>query len=375
MERNQRFGVLAGLAGVAGLGAIAVGSTARKMTRRTLSGGPDPYEDIDFTSIYNDPATTVTTDDGLALAVRTVDLWDSSDNTDPELTILFVHGFSLRMASWHFQRYELAELWAGRRYRMVFFDHRGHGKSDPAPDDTCTIDQLGDDVAAVIPTMVPEGGPVVLVGHSMGGMALMALAHRHQKIFAPDGAVSGVALVATAARGLTEAGLGEGLGNPLVDAFRLTVRHVPRLVQAGRGLTRSSLEPVLVAASFGREFDSPAAGRAVEKMIQNTPIHTIVNFLNALETHDQAMALPILAQVPSVVVCGTDDRMTPLPNSVRMYAELGTDSRLVTVEGAGHMVEMERPEVVTEAIVDLVERARRAEPPPRRSWWKKRRRR
>ncbi|NED70343.1 alpha/beta hydrolase, partial [Streptomyces sp. SID10244] len=91
----------------------------------------------------------------------------------------------------------------------------------------------------------------------------------------------------------TEAGLGEGLSNPLLDAFRLSVRHVPALVRAGRGITRQVLEPVLVAASFGPDFYSPNAGRAVEKMIQNTPIETIVNFLHALEDHDESMALPV----------------------------------------------------------------------------------
>ncbi|MFW0796123.1 alpha/beta hydrolase [Gordonia sp. CPCC 205515] len=373
METSERAGWLAGITGVAALGAVAAGGVARNVTRRRTNGHADPFAGEDFTTIYDDSGTTARTDDGLSLAVRTVDTWTSDGDdevNEPELTILFIHGFSLRMAAWHFQRYALADAWADRRIRMVFFDHRGHGRSDHAPDDTCTITQLADDIAAVIRTAAPTG-PLVLVGHSMGGMALMGLARRRPALFGADGRVTGVALVATASRGLTEAGLGEGLSNPVLDAFRLSVRHVPSLVQAGRGITRQILEPVLVAASFGPDFHSPTAGRAVEKMIQNTPIQTIVNFLHALEDHDESTALPVLAQVPSVVVCGNRDRLTPLPKSVRIYAELGDDSRLVVVDGAGHMVQMEQPEMVTDAIVDLVERARAAAPQPRRRWWQK----
>lgn len=369
MKTAERAGWLAGVTGVAALGAVAAGGVVRNMTRRKAGSRVDPFAGEDFTTIYDDPAMTARTDDGLSLAVRVVDTW-TDDGPDPELTVIFIHGFGLRMAAWHLQRYALAERWADRRIRMVFFDHRGHGRSDAAPDDTCTITQLADDTAAVIRTTAPTG-PLVLVGHSMGGMALMGLARRRPALFGCDGRVTGIGLVATASRGLTEAGLGEGLTNPVLDAFRLSVRHVPGIVQAGRGVTRQILEPVLVAASFGSDFHSPAAGRAVEKMIQNTPIHTIVNFLHALEDHDESTALPVLAQVPSVVVCGNRDRLTPLPNSVRMYAELGEDSRLVVVDGAGHMVPMEQPDMVTDAIDDLIERARAAAPQPRRRWWQK----
>lgn len=370
MENSERIGWLAGLTGVAGLGGVAALGAARNVARNRVVGRSDPYADVDFTTIYDDDASTVTTDDGLELAVRTVDLGAVADGARPELTILFVHGFSLRMAAWHFQREQLAQDWADRNFRMVFFDHRGHGRSDPAPDDTCTITQIADDVAAVIRATVPVG-PVVLIGHSMGGMSLMALARRHPELFTHTGPVAGVGLVATASRGLTEAGLGEGLGNPIVDAFRLSVRRAPRLVQAGRGVTRAALEPVLVAASFGPSFFSPKAGRAVEKMIQNTPIDTIVNFLHALETHDESTALPIIAQVPTCLVCGSRDRLTPMANSVRMYSEFRLDSRLVVVKGAGHMVQMEQPRLVSDAIEDLVDRARVALPAPRSKWWKR----
>ncbi|MCF8590413.1 alpha/beta fold hydrolase [Gordonia liuliyuniae] len=355
-----------GLGQVGALGREVAGGVVRRRSVHKTPG-VDPHRDIDFTAMYRDEASTVTADDGVALAVRSVTTGPDTDESGqswgrtstPELTVVFVHGFTLRMASWHFQRYGLAERWADRRIKMVFYDQRGHGASDRVPRSSSTMAQLGDDLAAVIRTMAPTG-PVVLVGHSMGGMSIMSLARRHSRLFGHRGRIAGVALVSTAVRGITEIGLGEGLNNPIVDAFRLSVRYVPRAVQAGRGITRRAVEPVLIAASFGPDYYSPAAGRAVEKMIQNTHIGTMVNFLKALESHDESTALPVLAQVPSVVMAGDFDRLTPLPNSLRMYAGLGTDSRLIVAEGCGHMLPVEAPDLVNDAIDDLVSRSRLA---------------
>ncbi|MEJ9078883.1 alpha/beta hydrolase [Gordonia malaquae] len=363
-----------GLTQVGSLGAEAAGGVMRRRRTRKEIGGVDPNEGIDFKQIYRDESSTVTADDGVALAVRSFVTGPDTDDgqpwgrtSTPELTVIFVHGFTLRMASWHFQRYALAQRWADRRIKMVFYDQRGHGASDLSAAETSTMAQLGDDLAAVIRTMATTG-PVVLVGHSMGGMSIMSLARRHPKLFGHGGRIAGVGLVSTAARGITEAGLGEGLNNPIVDALGLSVRYIPRAVQAGRGITRRVVEPVLVAASFGPDYHSPSAGRAVESMIQNMHIATMVNFLKVLESHDEVTALPVIAQVPSVVMCGDMDRLTPLPNSVAMYSELGQDSRLIVAEGCGHMLPMEYPELVTDGIEDLVNRSRVALGRPVMPW-------
>ncbi len=356
-----------GLKDVGSLGATLGGNVRRRRRRRKEGTAVDPHADVDFKAIYGDESQTVIADDGVALAVRT-HVTGEDDARPVDLTVIFVHGFTLRMASWHFQRYGLAERWADRRLKLVFYDQRGHGRSDPAPKASCSIPQLGEDLAAVIRAVAPTG-PIVLVGHSMGGMTIMALARSHPELFGYKGRVTGVALISTAARGITEAGLGEGLNNPIVDALRVSVRYFPRLVQAGRGITRQAVEPVLVAASFGPDYYSPAAGHAVESMIQNTSISTMVNFLHALESHDESTALPVLAQVPTAVMCGDVDRLTPLPNSLRMYSELGDDSRLVIGEGCGHMLPMEYPELVNDALDSLVKRSRVARGRPKMSWY------
>ena len=79
-------------------------------------------------------------------------------------------------------------------------------------------------------------------------------------------------------------------------------------------------------------------------------------FLHALEVHDESAALPVLARIPTVIACGDRDMLTPLKHSEDMAAAL-PDSLLVIVPGAAHLVQMERPEVINDALVRLVERA------------------
>ncbi|RYF41040.1 MAG: alpha/beta fold hydrolase, partial [Comamonadaceae bacterium] len=113
--------------------------------------------------VPSDRTHRILTADGTSLAVREI-----GSRTAP-VTVIFAHGFCLHMDAWAPQRAYLAEVWRGRA-RLVFFDHRGHGGSGTADTDSYTISQLGRDLDVVIRTVAPKG-PIVLVGHSMGGMA------------------------------------------------------------------------------------------------------------------------------------------------------------------------------------------------------------
>src|SRR6476469_7983103 len=90
------------------------------------------------------------------------------------VTVVFLHGWTLDNRLW---RQQIADLPArlGAPVRMLAFDLRGHG---PSSGTDATLEQLGDDLAEVLNTLVPTG-PVVLVGHSLGGMAIMEYAQRH----------------------------------------------------------------------------------------------------------------------------------------------------------------------------------------------------
>ena len=343
---GRKAGLLAGAAGLGLVGTAAGVAAARALSRRRYR---DAYEGEDFALLDADRGCVITTPDGVPLVVREV-----GPVTAP-LTVVFAHGFCLRMGSFHFQRAALAERW-GAQVRMVFYDQRGHGQSGSAPISTYTVPQLGQDMETVLQVMVPRG-PVVLVGHSMGGMTVLSHARQFPQRYEGGGRrVVGAALISSAAEGLPRSPVGEILQNPALEGVRFAARYLPGLVHRTRGAARSALRPILRAASFGDEAVSPRLAAFSESMIYGTEVATLVEFLHALEVHDESAALAVLAGIPTLVACGDRDLLTPVRHSREMAAAL-PDSTLVVVPGAGHLVQLERPDVINEALVELVEQA------------------
>ena len=136
---------------------------------------------------------TVTTDDGVPLHVEV------DGGPDAPLTVVFSHGFTARLVEWDLQRAALRD-----RARLVLWDQRGHGRSGWTKLTTATIDRTGRDLGEVLDATTPSG-PVVLAGHSMGGMSILALARQRPELFGDR--VVGVFLLATSAGGLVETGL------------------------------------------------------------------------------------------------------------------------------------------------------------------------
>ena len=335
---------MAGVAGLAAVGTVAGVSAARSIGNRNPVH--DPHATEDFTLLDFDRARVVTTEDDVPLAVREV------GPSDARLTVVFAHGFCMCMGAYHFQRARLVEEW-GDQVRMVFYDQRGHGQSGRAPIETYTVEQLGQDLERVLDAMVPRG-PVVLVGHSMGGMTVLSHARQFPQHYGSR--VVGAALISSAAEGVARSPLGEILKNPALEAVRFAARYAPNLVHRARGSARALIGPVLRTAAYGDESVSPSVVAFSEKMIHDTPIETMVEFLHALEVHDESPGVMVLAKIPTMIACGDRDLVTLLAGSRAMAAAM-PKCELVIVPGAGHLVELERPEIVNDALVRLVERA------------------
>ncbi|WP_343571808.1 alpha/beta hydrolase [Mycobacterium sp.] len=336
---------LAGAAGIGVVGTIAGATVARSMLNRR-SGIDDPFAHEDFETLDGDRSYLVTTPDGVHLAVREV------GPTDAPLTVVFAHGFCLRMGSFHFQRMRLADEW-GSQVRMIFYDQRGHGRSAEAPPETYTLSQLGQDLETLLQVIAPRGS-VVLVGHSMGGMTVLAHARQFPEHYGSR--ITGVALISSAAEGVGKSPLGEILNNPALEAVRLAARSAPKLVDRGRTAARSLIGPILRAASYTDMRVSPSIVAFSEKMMLGTPVRTMVEFLHALEVHDETAALATLAKIPTLIVCGDRDLLTPADYSRKM-AEVLPDSELVIVGKAGHLVLLEKPASVSDGLVRLVKHA------------------
>ncbi len=274
---------------------------------------------------------------------------------DAPVTVVLSHGWTLDLRTWGPVARALA---AGPApVRVVRSDHRGHGRSAAVDPATMTIDQLADDLAAVIAATAPDG-PLVLVGHSMGGMTLMALAERHPRLVARAG---GIALVATASGGLTERPF--GLSPRGAAAFRW-VEH--RLYGTRRWSDRETLgDPRLLAPGMrwlllGPRADAEARRITCEVMVACRPL-TVSGFRPTLEAHERDAALAAFAEIPTIVLAGSRDRLTPVRAARRIAAALPSAS-LTIFPGAGHMLQLERVSGVAGRIAALAAGAVAAKP-------------
>ncbi|MFE7746512.1 alpha/beta fold hydrolase [Nocardia sp. NPDC057455] len=288
---------------------------------------------------------TVRTEDGVALAVR------EYGPRDADLTIVLLHGHCLRSESWTYVRDALLRRHSGAR--IVCYDHRGHGESAAAPRQTYNLEQLGRDLRAVLDAVAPTG-PVVLVGHSMGGMTALTYAGRNPHEIGTR--IVGVALLATAADGLADAGFGRLLRNPVVSVFQAAVRRAPRMMHHAKLLTCRLFAPIIRTAEFGDRKVSARVLTLANAMRNETPIVTMASFLSEFMIYDRTDALPVLSRIPTLVLCGSADLMTPPSHSVAMAAAVEY-SDFVMIEGAGHSVILEQPGRVAEAVARLMARA------------------
>ncbi|MER7758843.1 alpha/beta hydrolase [Streptomyces sp. NPDC097619] len=273
------------------------------------------------------------------------------------LTVVFCHGYCLSQDAWHFQRAALRGV-----VRAVYWDQRSHGRSArgaaQAAGESLTIDQLGRDLKAVIDRAAPEG-PLVLVGHSMGGMTIMALGAQFPELVRDR--VVGVAFVGTSSGRLGEVtyGLpaaGMGLVRRVLPGVLRALGSEVDLVERGRRATADLFAGAVKRYSFGTKDVDPGVARFAERLIEATPIDVVAEFYPAFEPHDKTAELAVFAGLPSLVMAGEKDLITPAAHGEAIAAELpGTD--LAVLPDTGHLLMLERPEEVTERLAALLERA------------------
>lgn len=355
MKQRKAAGLVGGVVGFAASSAAVTGLLrARKRE--------DPYAGEPLGRLPPSRTCTVVADDGVPLAVEEV---DPDDGGQPALTVVLVHGFTLSRRSWHFQRKQLAGA-DNPRVRQVLFDQRSHGRSGRALPGSARISQLARDLDAVLRAMAPDG-PVVLAGHSMGGMTIMELARIKPELFADR--VRGVALLATSAGEIGAHGLPrQALSryNPLPRGVGRLARWQPGFVElvraAGDGVTRRLARQL----SFGPAEVSPSLVRFMTEMLAVTPVSALTEFLPTLGSHNRYGALVGLRDTETLVLSGDADRLLPFEHAERIAGSL-PDAELVRVAGAGHMVMLEQPDPVNAYLTGLVQRCAPAKRRRRRS--------
>lgn len=343
---GKRVGVFGAAVGVVAAGA-AVGMAAERYAVGRSFRRNDPARGEPFGELRGTP-TYVISDDGIDLYV------EMEGDLDSEPTIIFLHGYALHQDSWHYQRRDLGNLG-----RLVFFDQRAHGRSARGSRDQATIDQLAHDLRAVIDAVAPDG-PIVLIGHSMGGMTIMALADLYPGLFADR--ITGAALLSTSPGRLAEVTIGAPaytgrILHKLAPGFIAALARQAELVDKSRKVG-SDLSYVLTKRLAFASDVPPSLVRFAARMLAQTPIDVVADFFPAFDAHDKLSALPVLQQVETLVMVGAEDLLTPEEHSKDIVRAV-PGAELIVVPNAGHLLICEHPEVVNRAIRELVERAQR----------------
>jgi pimeloyl-ACP methyl ester carboxylesterase len=368
--RGRTAGIVGAVVGLAAAGTAAGVAISRVAARRVGAEDVSPRSGLPAVSDAElreddplgsaarpaDRTALVQADDGVLLAV------DEIGPRDAPLTVVFVHGYALSMASWAFQRRTLAAELAtanGHRpdARLVFYDQRGHGASGRGAPENSTIEQLACDLEAVLAARAPRG-PVVLVGHSMGGMTIMGLAALRPKLFGTQ--VVAAALISTSSGQLADLnfGLPDLLTRVRAAVFPVaawTMRRRPAFAERTRRVAADLVSTVTRSLSFASADVDPALTRYVDAMIAGTPVDVIAEFYPALAGMDHTGSLEPLRCVPTLVLTGDVDKMIPKEHSELLLERL-PDAEYVVVPEAGHMVLLEKSAEVTAALSRLIRR-------------------
>ena len=350
MIRRRIAGVMAG-SGLAVVGGVLL-DRHLGARRRSRAGG----DDVELGSLRGD-SYGVTASDGIVLHAEVDELAPDTDTapaTDPadcegRATVVFVHGFSLTLDCWHFQRL----AFRGKR-RMVFFDQRSHGRSGRSTPENATIEQLGRDLRDVIDALAP-GEPVVLVGHSMGGMSVVALAEQHPELFGDR--VVGVGLISTTAGGqrthkMVSRYIPDAVGKRVVERGLLLAAQRDRLLELARRSGSALALPIIEDFAFGDQPVPPAYVAFLDSMISATPLRVLVEFIPQFDALDKFHVVEAFCEVPTTIICGTKDRLTSIGHARKLHAHI-RGSRLEELEGGGHLTLFDFQERVNGSLEQL----------------------
>lgn len=358
MSRSGRRGLIGlgvGL-GVAGA-ATAAGIVTDRLNRR-LGEALETGE-----SLIERPTLeiAVLADDGVALHVEIDEPDEGSETATDGIakpTVVLSHGYCLTSQCWVFQRRALSQ--AG--YRVVVWDQRGHGRSEKGARESYTIDQLGEDLFRVISEAAPEG-QLALVGHSMGGMTTMALGAGHPDLVRER--VIALGFISTSPGGLplADGDLGASAGRILLEKLGPRIAGLfesrPQLLRAVLR-ANTDLEELLVERY---SFDSPVPRSVIQltaKMLLGTDLGVMSSFTPAFEAYDKTAALAHFDGVETLVFNGEHDVLTPPEHSQAIVRAI-PGAEHVIVRDAGHVIMLEHPEMLTEQLEALFERAVRAQ--------------
>ncbi len=330
MRANTKWAWLAG----AGAGALAAGLAAQQRYRRQIAADP---EHPALAAPVKGRGLTIYSVDGTALHAE-------SFGPEEGQAVVLAHGWTENLTFWTYQIRALTEL----GFRTVAYDLRGHGHSEAGANGDYSIARFGEDLEAVLDACVPDGHRAVIAGHSLGAMAIAAWAGTYDV----QRRVGAAALINT------------GVGDLVADQLLLPVPKVAQAINrtvAVNGFlgSRAPLPrfstPLMAAAiryiAFGPAA-TPAQVAFYERMLIASPPDARASIgitISEVELYDD---LPRLT-VPTAVVAGENDRLTPPSHARRIAEMLPQLERLLILPRTGHMAPLERHQEVADVLSAL----------------------
>lgn len=350
-----------GIGVVAATAAGAVGFAADRLIR-DRNVAIELGTDVSDLEVQPDEELAVIAEDGVPLHVE-IDHPDRGTAVKGAPTVVLTHGYTHSLQLWTYQRRALTA--AG--FRVVLWDQRGHGRSEEGEDDSYTLAQIGRDLGDVIDEATGRG-PVVLVGHSMGGMAMMTLGEQRPDLLAKR--VTGAAFISTSSGDLRSIDLGLGkqigsvvhrLGPGAMAQLGNRQGVVDGAVRVGKDVERFFVDRY----SFGSPV-SMAIVQWTADMIFHTRMSVMSAFLSDLVGYEGLRGLVNYNGIETLVMHGAQDKITP-----RNHAEVIVDTlpgaEYIVIERAGHVLPLEYPTLVSDEVVELVKRSTRARPPAKKA--------
>lgn len=241
--------------------------------------------------------------------------------------LVMLHGVALSSLTWHYQLADLSD-----RYRVLAVDHRGHGESRAGGGDW-TIRRLALDLRELLDALDLRNA--VVVGHSMGGMVALQLAVDWPEIV--HDRVAGMVLMSSSAGPVHRLAAYDALtrrfARPAATGLRLAER-VP-----GGPFRESDLTYLMFRLGFG-SHPSPTHIEMNRMMTASNPVSGWAELMSGVLSFDVEDELPRI-DTPTLVIVGSRDLLTPLPQARLMVRDL-PHARLEVLEGAGHMPMLER---------------------------------
>lgn len=288
---------------------------------------------------------------GRALAIRSADgtmLHAELFGEESAPTIVLAHGWTEELAYWTLVTPRLVE----RGFRVCAYDLRGHGDSEPGTDGDYSIERFGEDIQAVLDAVAGPGDGPVLAGHSLGAMSIVAWAEDNPV----SERVSAVALLNT--------GVGELIAESLLVPLPWLANLLNRtplsrgVLTARGGVPRFSTplsEAMIRYTAFGPTA-TPALIAFYERMLVACAPDVRADVGLALTELELSHAVPRI-DVPTLVLAGANDRLTPPGHAERIAEALPGPKRLLILPQTGHMGPLERPDEVADALLELARSA------------------